>query len=82
MLHWLTPGLGFRGALIAQAICFGSAHIGSDFTGSPLPVMAAVAAGGLVAGLIVRRTGTLTLPVCVHAAFDVPLYYVAACRVS
>jgi membrane protease YdiL (CAAX protease family) len=82
MLHWLTPSLGFRGALIAQAICFGAAHTGSDFTGSPLPVMLAVAGGGLIAGLIVRRTGTLTFPISVHAAFDFPLYYVAACRLA
>ncbi len=82
MLHWLTPSLGFRGALVAQAICFGAAHVGPDFTGNPLPVMAAVAAGGLIAGLIVQRTRTLTFPIFVHAAFDVPLYYVAACRLT
>ena len=28
MLHWLTPSLGVRGALVAQAICFGAAHTG------------------------------------------------------
>jgi membrane protease YdiL (CAAX protease family) len=82
MLHWLTPSLGVRGALLAQAICFGAAHTGSDFTGSPLPVMLAVATGGLIAGWIVQRTRTLTFPIFVHAAFDVPLYYVAACRVA
>jgi membrane protease YdiL (CAAX protease family) len=82
MLHWLTPSLGFRGALLAQAICFGAAHTGGDFTGSPLPVMLAVGTGGLIAGLIVQRTRTLTFPIFVHAAFDVPLYYVAACRVA
>jgi len=27
---------------------------------------------GLVAGLIVRRTGSLLLPIAVHAAFDLP----------
>jgi membrane protease YdiL (CAAX protease family) len=82
MLGWLTPSLGFRGALLAQALVFGAAHGGDDFVTSPLPVMLAVGAGGLVAGLIVRRTGSLTLPIAVHAAFDVPLYYVAACRLA
>jgi membrane protease YdiL (CAAX protease family) len=37
-------------------------------------------AGGLAAGLIVRRTGSLWLPILVHIALDVPLYYAAACR--
>jgi membrane protease YdiL (CAAX protease family) len=41
-----------------------------------------VMAGGLVAGLIVRRTGSLWLPIVVHIALDVPLYYAAACRSS
>jgi membrane protease YdiL (CAAX protease family) len=81
MLHWLTPGLGVRGALIAQALAFGAAHTGSDFTGSPLPVMVSVAFAGLIAGIIVRRYGSLTFPIAVHAGFDLPLYYVAACRV-
>jgi len=82
MLGWLTPSLGPRGALVAQAIVFGAAHGGEDFVTSPLPVMAAVAAGGVVAGLIVQRYRSLVFPIAIHAAFDVPLYYVAACRLS
>jgi uncharacterized protein len=82
MLGWLTPGLGVRGAIVAQAIVFGAAHGGDDFVTSPLPVMLAVAVGGAIAGGIVRRTGSLTFVIAVHAAFDLPLYYVAACRVS
>jgi membrane protease YdiL (CAAX protease family) len=82
MLGWLTPSLGIRGAIVAQAIVFGAAHGGDDFVTSPLPVMLAVAIGGAIAGVIVRRTGSLTFPIAVHAAFDVPLYYVAACRMG
>jgi membrane protease YdiL (CAAX protease family) len=82
MLGWLTPSLGLRGALLAQAIVFGAAHGGEDFVTSPLPVMAAVAAGGVIAGLIVQRNRSLTFPIAIHAAFDVPLYYVAACRIT
>ena len=39
-------------------------------------------AGGLIAGLIVRRTGSLWLPIVVHICFDIPLYYAAACRLT
>ena len=56
MLAWLTRVVGPRPALILQALTFGAAHGGADFTGSPLPVMAAVAVGGLIAGVIVQRT--------------------------
>ena len=82
MLAWLTPALGVRGALAAQALVFGAAHAGGDFTGSPLPVMAAVAATGLIAGLIVLRRRSLTFPLLVHAGFDIPLFYVVACRLG
>jgi hypothetical protein len=30
--------------------------------------------------VIVRRTGSLLLPISIHAALDVPLYYAFACR--
>jgi membrane protease YdiL (CAAX protease family) len=42
--------------------------------------MLAVGAGGLLAGIVVRRTGSLWLPIVVHIGLDVPLYYAAACR--
>jgi membrane protease YdiL (CAAX protease family) len=80
MLGWLAPVLGVRTALLAQAVAFGAAHIGPDFVTSPLPVMAAVAGGGLVAGYIVQRYRSLTFVTAVHAGFDIPLYFVAACR--
>ena len=41
MLAWLTRVVGPRPALVLQALTFGAAHGGADFTGSPLPVMAA-----------------------------------------
>jgi membrane protease YdiL (CAAX protease family) len=82
MLGWLAPVIGVRTALLAQAVAFGAAHVGPDFVTSPLPVMAAVAGGGLVAGYIVLRYRSLTFPATVHAGFDIPLYFVAACRLA
>lgn len=82
LMRWLSPLMGAGAALVGQAIVFGTAHTGGDFVASPLPVMLAVATGGLIAGLIVRRTGSLAVPIVVHIAFDFPLYYAAACRVS
>ena len=76
----LPGGRPDRSDLVGQAVVFGVAHTGSDFVASPLPVVLAIVAGGLIAGLIVRRTGSLWLAIVVHIAFDVPLYYAAACR--
>ena len=42
----------------------------------------AVVVAGLVAGLIVRRTGSLWFVIAAHIAFDVPLCYAAACRLG
>jgi membrane protease YdiL (CAAX protease family) len=81
LMAWLAPLLGAGGALVGQALVFGAAHTGGDYVGPALPVLLAVATGGLIAGLIVRRTGSLFLPIVVHACFDVPLYYVVACRI-
>jgi membrane protease YdiL (CAAX protease family) len=81
LMAWLTPLLGAAGALVGQALVFGAAHTGGDYTGPALPVVLVVGAGGLIAGLIVRRTGSLFLPIVVHACFDIPLYYYVACRV-
>jgi len=73
----------WRGPLVAvavQAAAFGLAHgVGGDFAGSPLPVMAATAAAGLALGAITLRTGSLLLPVALHAALDIPIYYANAC---
>jgi len=80
LMSWLGPALGFRLALVGQALVFGAAHAGSDYVASAIPVLLVIATGGLVAGLIVRRTGSLLLPIVVHICFDVPLYYAAVCR--
>ncbi len=80
LMHWLSRAAGPVVGLVGQAVVFGLAHTGPDFTGPMLPVVLAIMAGGLVAGLIVRRTGSLWLPIIVHICFDVPLYYAAACR--
>ncbi len=82
LLHWLSRVAGPTVGLVGQAVIFGLAHTGSDFTGPMLPVVLAVMAGGLIAGLLVRRTGSLWLPIVVHICFDVPLYYAAACRLG
>ena len=81
---WLTPSLGIMGANLAQAIVFGLAHTGDDFVGieAAIPTMLAMIAVGFVAGIIVRRTGSLTLPLAVHAAADIPIYFYWACRLG
>jgi len=82
LMGWSTPALGSRIALVGQAAVFGLAHLGPDFVGSPLPVLAAMVAGGLAAGWLVRRTGSVVLPLALHIAFDIPLYYAFACRLG
>jgi membrane protease YdiL (CAAX protease family) len=80
LMTWLSPSVGARVALVGQAVVFGVAHTGTDYVASAIPVMLAIAASGLLAGLIVRRTGSLLLPIVVHICFDIPLFYAAACR--
>jgi membrane protease YdiL (CAAX protease family) len=80
LMAWMSRVTAPAVALIGQAVVFGAAHTGSDFVASPLPVVLAVVAGGLLAGVVVRRTGSLWMPIVVHIALDVPLYYAAACR--
>jgi membrane protease YdiL (CAAX protease family) len=82
LMAWMSRATTPAVAIVGQAIVFGAAHTGSDFVASPLPVVLAVIAGGLIAGVIVRRTGSLWLPIAVHVALDVPLYYAAACRLQ
>ncbi len=80
LLHWLMRWRGPFLAMAVQAAAFGLAHgVGGDFAGSPLPVMAATAAAGLALGAITLRTGSLLLPVALHAALDIPIYYANAC---
>ena len=84
MRTWLTPGLGIVGANLAQAIVFGLSHTGDDFVGmqAAIPTAASMVLLGVVGGVIARRTRSLTLPLAVHAAADVPLYFYWACRLA
>lgn len=80
LLRWLMRFRGPRLALAVQAVAFGLAHgVGTDFAGSPLPVMAATAAAGLGFGVLALRTGSLILPIALHLALDIPIYYANAC---
>jgi membrane protease YdiL (CAAX protease family) len=79
---WLGPSLGIVGANLGQAIVFGLAHSGADFVGPVAPTAAAMILAGFVAGVIGRRTGSLTLLIAIHAAADVPIYFYWACRVA
>lgn len=82
MLGWSARVVGVRTALILQAMVFGAAHSGPGFVGSALPVIVAMGAAGMVAGLVVRRTGSIMPVIAIHVAFDVPLYLFIACRVA
>jgi membrane protease YdiL (CAAX protease family) len=80
LMVWLSRASVPLLALVGQAAVFAAAHSGGDFVGDAWPVMLAVGAGGLLAGIVARRTGSLWLPIIVHIGFDVPLYYAAVCR--
>lgn len=84
MRVWLAPSLGVMGANLAQAVLFGLAHTGEGFVGieGVIPVMLAMVAVGFVAGVIARRTGSLTLPLAIHAAADIPIYLYWACQAA
>ncbi len=82
LMGWGSKALGPLGANALQAVVFGFVHVGSDFTANPVPVMLAVGVGGFIAGVIAQRTRSLLLPIAVHAAFDLPLYYAFACRLG
>ena len=82
LLSWTERHIGTAGAILVQAAAFGLAHLGSDFIASPIPVVGAMFVMGALAGLIVKRTGSLLVPIVIHATLDVPLYYSLACRLS
>ena len=57
--RWGAGALGRSGAIVAQALLFGSAHQGADvLAGGPL-LWVGVVAGGLVAGVVADRTRSL-----------------------
>ena len=84
MRTWLAPSLGVLGANAAQAVVFGLAHTGADFVGiqAAVPTMLAMVVVGFIGGVIARRTGSLLIPLAIHAAADIPIYYYWACRVG
>lgn len=80
LLRGLSPVTGVVNALALQAFIFGLAHgVGTDFIGSPLPVMAATAVAGLVLGGVALRTRSLLLPIAIHLALDIPVFYGKVC---
>jgi membrane protease YdiL (CAAX protease family) len=81
MLGWTARVTGWWPAAIAQAVVFGAAHSGPGFVGSAAPVVLAMGAAGLLAAVVVRRTGSLLPMIAIHVAVDVPLYLYIACRV-
>jgi hypothetical protein len=84
MRVWLTPTLGVMGANLAQAVVYGLSHTGDDFAGPEgmIPAVAATIAVGFLAGVITRRTNSLTIALAVHAAADIPIYLYWACRIA
>jgi membrane protease YdiL (CAAX protease family) len=82
LMGWGAAALGPLGAVVGQAIVFGFAHMGTDVEPAMAPLLwAAMATGGLIAGVAVIRTRSLLLAFAVHAAVDVSLYYAMACRI-
>jgi membrane protease YdiL (CAAX protease family) len=79
LLGWSARVMGVGPAMIGQAVVFGLAHSGPDVVGYPLFVMVALGTGGLIAGVITVRTGSLLIPVAIHIGLDIPLYYGLAC---
>jgi membrane protease YdiL (CAAX protease family) len=80
LLALLARSVGIPIAIVAQAVVFGLVHGAStDYVSSPWPVVAVMIAGGLVAGVAAVRTRSLLLPIALHIAFDIPLYYGNAC---
>ena len=84
MRAWLVPGLGIVGANLAQAVVFGLSHTGDDFVGleAVIPTMLAMILVGFVGGVVARQTRSLALPLAIHAAADIPLYFYWACRLA
>ena len=80
--RWGAGALGRGGAIVAQALVFGSAHQGADvLAGGPLLWVGTVA-GGLAAGVVADRTRSLLLPFAVHVAVDIPMALALTCRLA
>jgi membrane protease YdiL (CAAX protease family) len=78
---WTGRSTGPVVSIAGQAIVFGLAHAaGPDVDGDALALWAAMTAGGLAAGTIAWRTGSLAIPIAIHVGLDLPLYLGNACR--
>ncbi len=79
---WLGRVAGPWVGVVVQAIVFGIVHVGPDVTAF-VPVHATLLAmAGLLAGVYVRQSGSLAVPIGVHIGADIALYYGLACRVA
>jgi len=80
---WTKRRCGAPIAVAGQALVFGLAHAaGPDVGGAPIALFVALATSGLVAGVVVERTGSLAIPIAAHVGLDIPLYYGNACRIG
>jgi membrane protease YdiL (CAAX protease family) len=79
LMGWSSRVMGSGPALVGQAVVFGLAHSGSDVIGLQVPLMLAMGAGGLLAGVVAIRTRSLLLPIAIHVGLDIPIYYALAC---
>jgi membrane protease YdiL (CAAX protease family) len=75
-----APALGRAGAIVAQALIFGCAHMGTDIVAGGVLILAGMVLAGLVAGLVADRTRSLLLPFAAHAAIDIPIALALTCR--
>ncbi len=82
LMGWSARVIGLVPAVVLQAIVFGLAHGGPDIIAGALPLTAALALGGLLAGIVAIRTRSLLLPIAIHVALDLPLYVYLACRTA
>jgi membrane protease YdiL (CAAX protease family) len=82
LMGWTSRVTGSWLAVVGQAVVFGLAHGGADVGGSPIVLMLALGAGGLLAGAITMQTRSLLVPIVWHVALDLPLYVYLACRVQ
>jgi membrane protease YdiL (CAAX protease family) len=79
LMSWSARVVGMGPALVGQALIFGLAHSGTDVIGAPGLLIVAMSVAGLLAGVIALRTRSLLVPIAIHIAVDIPIYYAWAC---
>jgi membrane protease YdiL (CAAX protease family) len=79
LMTWSAKVVGRGPALLGQAVIFGLAHSGTDVIGAPGVLIVAMTVAGLLAGVVALRTRSLLVPIVIHIAVDVPIYYAWAC---